>query len=316
VSADDGRVSGRLERLLAFRSFPGLRQVDSTNLSLLAEAARERRFPKGATISFPGEPVRAMHFIRDGEVALMRDGVPARKFRGGDIVGSIAAITRDPAGQHVVAAADTRTFEVERDDLEDALEESFPLLHSALRGMMRGVLASRLELPNDAGFSEPILEPIRPSADLGLVERVLFVRRLLTYGAGGVEAFADLARDMTEIRRPEGTILWEVGEPSQDSVLLYSGVIRCETERNQRFFLGPDSVVGGIDSIAGEPRWFRATAHTDIIALRGEVTELIDVIEDHPNLGLGMLRVAARILSDLHERIDRTALAGGGHRID
>jgi hypothetical protein len=200
----------------------------------------------------------------------------------------------------------------DKDDMEDALEESFPLLYSALRGMMRGALAARLEIEGDAGFSEPILEPLRPAGDLGLVERVLFVRRLLTYGAGGVEAFADLARDMTEVRLAAGTLLWEQGEPARDSLLLYSGVVRCQTDRDQEFFLGPDSVVGGIDSIANEARWFRATAHTNIVALRSEVAELIDVIEDHPSMGLGMVRVAARILSDLHERIDRTTIDSRG----
>jgi CRP-like cAMP-binding protein len=257
-----------------------LRQVDSANLSLLVEMTRERRFPKGATLSFPGEPVRAIHFIRDGEVAFVRDGIPTRRFTGGDIVGGVAALTRDPAGQHVIATKDSRTFEIDKDDMEDALEESFPLLYSALRGMMRGALAARLEIEGDAGFSEPILEPLRPAGDLGLVERVLFVRRLLTYGAGGVEAFADLARDMTEVRLAAGTLLWEQGEPARDSLLLYSGVVRCQTDRDQEFFLGPDSVVGGIDSIANEARWFRATAHTNIVAFPRTFSEpLLHAVE-------------------------------------
>ncbi len=310
MSAEPERM-GRLERLLALRSLPGLSQLEPSHLAMLAEVTKERLLRKGTTLSFAGEPVRAVHLLRSGEVAIMREGVAIRKYRGGDVVGSISALSRDPLGQHAVVTSDARTFEIERDDLEDVFEESFPLLHSALRGMMRGVLGARLQIPVDAGFPEPVLDSSRSHPrELGLVDRVLFGRRLILYGTGSVEALADLARDMTSIEIPRGAEVWPIGIPSPYSLLLYGGLIRCETTKGQTFSFGPDSVVGGIDSLAAEPRWFRAVAETDVVALRSDATHLMDVIEDYPEMGLGILRAAARVLSELNERVDRITLDG------
>jgi CRP-like cAMP-binding protein len=309
---DPERLAGRVERVLALRSFPGLALVDPTHLAIMADVAEERVFTRGATLLSPGAPVRSMHLIRRGEVAVMREGVAMRRFVGGDIVGAIASLTRDPAGQHVVATQDTRTFEIERGDLEDVLEESFSILNSALRGTLRGVIDCRRQIPVDAGFSAPIADMVRGPADLGLVERVLFLRRLLTYGRARVEALAELASGMVEVRLPAGAELWQIGEASPYSLLVWSGVVRGDTERGQRFRFGPDSVVGGIDSIAGAPRWYRATAETEVVALRSEAADLMDVMEDHPDMGLDMLRVGARILTGLYEELDRAALERRG----
>jgi CRP-like cAMP-binding protein len=76
-----------------------------------------------------------------------------------------------------------------------------------------------------------------------------------------------------------------------------------ETPRGHRFRFGPESVVGGIDAIASEPRWYGATAETDLVALRGEVSHLIDVIEENPDMGLDMLRSASRVLADLDAKL-------------
>ncbi len=310
---DEGvRTTGRLERLLALRSFPGLANVDATNLSLLADAAVERTFPKGATVLAPGRPVHAMYFIRDGELAILRDGIAVRTFTGGAIVGAMGVLSRSPLGQHVVATKTTRTFEIPEDDALEAFEESFPLLYAALRGMLRGVLAARREIPENAGFSSPVDPMPRSRPDFGLVERVLFVRKLLTYGRGRVEALAELAREMVPVTFEAGTLLWRVGDPAPHALLVYTGIVECVTDRGQKFVLGPDSVAGGIDSIAGDPRWYDATARTEIVALKSDVAHLIDVIEDNPDMGLDMVRAAARILLDLNDKRDRIRLETRG----
>jgi CRP-like cAMP-binding protein len=309
VPADGGdRLESRVERVLALRAFPGLSDVDANDLAVLTEITHERIYPKGAVLSPPGEPARAMHLIRQGRVAILRDGVPTRRYASGDIVGAIAVLSRSPSGQHVVAELETRTFEIERRDLEDVLEESVSVLLAALRGTMRTVLQARQALPGDAGFDAPISEISREPIGRGLVERVLFARRLLTYGRARVEALAELTREMTEVSAPAGTVLWEPGMPATYSLLVWSGRVLCETPEGQRFRFGPDSVLGGIDSLAAADRWYRASAETDVFALRGDVAHLLDALEDHPDMGIDMLRSGARILLDLHERLDRLSL--------
>jgi CRP-like cAMP-binding protein len=311
VPADGSDGTLRVERLLALRTFPGLAEIDAKNLALIADLIVERTFSKGETILSPGEPVRAMHFIREGTVAIMRNAVPVRHYGTGDVVGGLAALAGAERGQHVVATTDARTFEVDRDGYSDVLEESFPLMHATLRGIMRSVLATRRTLPIDAGFTAPVVEAMRPAPAFSLVERVLFVRKLLAYGRARVEALAELARDMTVVQAEQGVEFYKAGDTSTYSLLVWSGVVRCETDRGQIFRLGPDSVVGGIDSIAAQPRWYRAVADTDVVALRGDTEVLIDVIEDHPDMGIDMLRSAARVLLELHGEQDRMSLDGG-----
>lgn len=297
-----GRLRANVERVLALRSFPGLASVDPAHLSVLADIAVERIIPEGSTLIAPGQPAKAMHLIRRGRVAALHDGAAVRRYGPGEVVGAIATLSPHPTSQHVIAEAETRTFELERRALLDVLEDSFSLLHATLSGILRSTLQARLAIPENAGFSELTPEE-RPHSDLTLVERVLFVRRLLTYGHARVEALAELSREMRRVDFSPGSILWESGEAASYALLLWSGTVHCTTSNGQSFRFGPDSVVGGIDSIAGEPRWFRAVAETPVLALRSDTTHLFDVLEDHPDMGLDMLRAAARILAELNERV-------------
>jgi CRP-like cAMP-binding protein len=310
VPADGSDRAVRVERVLALRNFPGLADVDAKNLALVADLIEARSFSKGETILAPGTPVRAMHFIREGTVAILRNGVPARHYTAGDIVGGLAALAGGERGQHVVATTDARTFEVDRDEFADVLEESFPILYATLRGIMRAILNARRSLPVDAGFSAPIPEALRPTPEFSLVERVLFLRKLLAFGRARVEALAELARDMTVVQAQEGAEFFRANDPAPYVLLVWSGIVRCETDKQQVFRLGPDSVVGGIDSIAAQPRWYRAVAETDVVALRGDTASLVDVIEDHPDMGLDMLRSAAHVLLELQGEQDRISLEG------
>lgn len=307
MPADSGsRLRANVERVLALRSFPGLARVDPAHLSALAEIAVERTVPEGSALIAPGQPAKAMHLIREGRVAALHDGTPVRRFGAGDVVGAIAALSPHPTRQHLVAETETRTFEIERRALLDVLEDSFSLLHATLSGILRSVMLTRLAIPENAGFPELTPEE-RPHSDLSLVERVLFVRRLLTYGHARVEALAELSREMRVVNLSPGSVLWEDGDTAPYALLLWSGMVHCTTPSGQCFRFGPDSVVGGIDSIAGEPRWFRAVVETPVLALRSDSTHLFDVLEDHPDMGLDMLRAAARILSELNERVDDDA---------
>jgi CRP-like cAMP-binding protein len=239
-------------------------------------------------------------------VSILREGTAVRSFGPGGVVGALASLARDPAGQHVVAMEDTHTFEVNVDDFEDVLEESFPTLLGALRGMATNVLEVRKQLGPSAGFREPKSSASSSPSRLGLVDRILFLRRLLAYGKAKIEAIAELAREAEEIRVPAGTTLWQAGDPSSYSLLVVAGEVTCEAPDGQHFVLGHDSQVGGIDSIAGLPRWYSAVSATEVVALRSEVTHLLDVIEDYPDMGLEMLRVVGgflmRLQSELYDR--------------
>lgn len=307
-------TSGQVERMLALRAFPGFSELDMSQLVVLAEIVTERFFHSGTALSTPGKPVTTVTLIRHGRVNVLRDGVPVRMFGAGDVVGGMAAITRDPVGQHIVAVDDVDAFQLEGEDMADVFEESFPVLHAVIRGLARGVLSVRKQMAPGAGYRPPEPPATGVSEPPGLVERILFLRGLLAYGKARVEALADLAREMEYVQVPAGTVFWQQEDASRYSLLILGGIVDCENADGQSFAFGPNSSVGGIDSLAGLPRWYGATARTEVTALRSDVENLLDVFEDHPDIGIEMLRVLARTLMALQARVDRQTLSSQGEK--
>ena len=176
---------------------------------MLAEVVHERFFRRGATLAVPGQLVTSIYLIRSGKVNILREGIAVRTLGGRDVVGAIAAMTRDPSGQHLVVAEDTDTFEISVDDLEDVFEDSYPVLLAVTRTLARAVISARQKIREDAGFDATIEVSLRSVGDLNLVERIVFVRNLMAYGRAKIEALAELALEMVEKRFSAGTVLWK-----------------------------------------------------------------------------------------------------------
>ncbi|MCA9647120.1 MAG: hypothetical protein KC492_40810, partial [Myxococcales bacterium] len=57
----------------------------------------------------------------------------------------------------------------------------------------------------------------------------------------------------------------------------------------------------------GVPRWYTAIAETDVVVLRVEVGDLIDILEDHTELAVNMLRGLSASVLELRRRIGQKA---------
>lgn len=249
--------------------------------------------------------MQSLHMIVDGRVKLLKDGRFMREFVSKNVVGGLAAMTRDPDGQHVVAIDDTITFEFDIDDMFDVLEDHFTIQLAVLRALARQVIELRKELGLRAGFN-----PVDPDAEepevgeLWLVERMNFLRQTLPFGEAHIEVVADIAQSATEMRLPAGSRLWQEGDNSGFTVTLLNGVVDCASRDGaHEFDFAPLSVLGAIDSMAGMPRWYDAVCRTDIVALRGATEHLIDFMEDHPNLASELMRLNSMMILGLHQRI-------------
>ncbi len=69
----------------------------------------------------------------------------------------------------------------------------------------------------------------------------------------------------------------------------------------RRFTAG--GIAGAVESMAGRPRGFSAVAETDVIGLRIESGTLLDTLEEHTDMALGLLHSMAREVLALRERI-------------
>ncbi len=299
------QATGHVQSVLALRTFGGFANLSPGELTVLAEILRPRFFPAGTTLLSPGTPVKSFHMIVDGRVRSLKDGKLIRELVSKQVVGGLAAFTRDPEGAHVVAVEDTLTFECDRDDMEEVFEDNFTIQLAVLRGLAQQVIELRKLLGSRAGFGDYDENLVEPEVgELWLVERMGFLKKTLPFGDAHIEGIAALAQSSKELRFPAGYTLFREGEPSGFTVTLLNGTVDCMSEDGRHCFeFQPLSVLGAIDSLADIPRWYSAVCRTPIIALRGETENFIDFMEDHPSLATQMMRLNARVISEMQQRV-------------
>jgi CRP-like cAMP-binding protein len=295
----------QVERVIALRTLPAFQELSAAELTVVAEHATPRLFPKGASVSRAGAPVRSVHFIIQGSVEVLRKHRPPRIVGAQDVVGALAALTADPQGERVIARQDTATLELEREDLEDIFDDNFPIFLGVLRALARTEIALRRRLGKSAGYAAPKSPaPTREIVNLELLERIFFLRQPMSFAKRRIEALADLAQEAQELDVGSGVELWRAGCVADHSVMLMSGLVECTTDDDsQQFVLGPSAIVGGLDSVAGAKRWYTATTATRVRGLRVDNQVLLDVIEDNMEMASDMLRVFASAIDDLEGRL-------------
>lgn len=296
--------SSNVERVLALRGFPAFRHLSPRDLAVLAEHTTPHVFRAGAPLLRPGMPVRSLHFLLRGRVAILRDGEAHCDAISPEIVGGLRALAQEPRGQHAVAAEDTLTLQLDLDDMEDIFEDRFGIFLATLRAVARAQIGLRRGLGLAAAYSPPVsAEPARAVADLDLVGRLFLLRRTADFARARVEALADIAQEGRVIELAAGQVVWRSGDVADHGILIADGIVTCTSDRgDQRFVFGPGALVGGIDSIANEPRWFEATAEGPVRGLRIETQRLLDTMEDNVELAMDVLRSFARASLELEER--------------
>ncbi len=308
--------SQQVERIIALRRFSGFVNLRPTEIAAIAAFAQEQLFPEGTALTKPGRPVQSIFFIVEGQVDQLEDGEPVRRWGAHDVLGGMAAMTQAPEGQHFVAVDDVIAFEVMYDDMLDVFEDHFSILVAVLGGMSGAMLEARRELGLDGGYepADPPEVPPHSLPRLTLVEKILFLRNMQDMGRHEVEVMAELARGATEWRYDAGTALWRAGDSSDYYLFIVAGCVAGDVPEEpatelrparpaQRIRLGANSPIGIMDALAGVPRWYTAVAETDVVVLRVEAGDLIDILEDHTELAVNMLRRLAGTVLELRKRI-------------
>src|SRR5262249_15250030 len=134
--------------------------------------------------------------------------------------------------------------------------------------------AEMLGLP----FGEPFEVGDR---ELDLVERILFLRRISTFQKTNLNALAMVSQQLEQLSFEPGARIWGVGEPSDSALFVLSGSVACTTADGRKFRYGPQTAVGGIENLAGKPRWYEAVTESRLVALRGRGDGLLDLMEDN-----------------------------------
>jgi CRP-like cAMP-binding protein len=281
---------GGVERALILKTFPGFIRLNAAELGVMAAMTTEKFFPAGTEMHTPGAPVARFHLIVEGKAAVYRHGQVSQELGSRSSLGGLAALTGDPKGIHAVAVEDTLALEFDVDDMRDVFEDNFGILLGVMAAMARTLRELQQMTLGAAVASNKTMPPIEIERPLTVVEKMLFLKRTTNFGDASIEALYELANQTPEVRWKAGDRIWTVGEPTDWSFGLFRGEVECRPPGKPSFGFGPGFVVGGIDSLAGEPRWYECWAVTDARAIRFARSALFDVFEDHPEVGMVLLR--------------------------
>ena len=276
-----------LRRMFALRQFPILADGDLEELATVAENVVERSFARGERATLRGARPAVVHLVVAGPLA------PAGGGRGAgprELSGALEALAHRDARADVVAVEDTTVFELQAFELDDLLEDNHVLMVSALRVIARRVLAASPRRPSGDA-------PRVSQAELGLIDRLLVLKARPELAAAHLQALTPLAHACEEVRWAMGSTVALAGELAARSIFVVEGTLRAGGDLELARY-GPGDAVGLLETFAGERHEHGLEAASPVRALVNRADDLLDAIEDHPDLGLAVLRTLSASLLD------------------
>lgn len=293
--SDQGSQVGVLERLHWLKAFASFKDIPPADLSALAQRASEHFFPGGSAIFSAGERVSAIHLIVEGRVRIQRGGVPLGTREAGEGLGLLALLARSEENTEAIAETATLTLGFTGETFLDILEDHVSVLHHLLQNVCR-LRIEQLEGTTHAitGAPETRSRATR-TGELDLADRLLSLRRALPFAHGNIAALADLARHLKQVHFERGQVLWRLREePAVVFLIPVAGQIAGRLASDDHLSFGPLTTPGMLECVAAIPRWFEASARTEVDALQLDGEHLLDVFDDNEEMAIEYLRLVAR----------------------
>jgi CRP-like cAMP-binding protein len=272
------RAAIPLRRMLALRQFPLFAKVELGELASLAEHISETTRLAGSELAD-----RSLHLVLAGRIEA-RSGGHVDAWGPRDMFGLLEALARRPVPRSIVAD-DLHALRLDAGDFHDVLEDHFGLLRAVLRE-----LSTRLAVLGEPRVTD--LSAALTAGPLNLVERMIVLRQWFPFAGGGLQALAAVAQSVDEVNVPAGTRLSAIGDLVEDSLVVLAGSMRAGMR-----VLSPGSAIHALEAFAGVRHAVELVAVTPARVLRCSNATLLDVLEDHTDLGLAMItRFAGAVL--------------------
>lgn len=286
--ANNLRLISPLERAFHLKRIGGLRDIPPADLAAIALLAHEHAFARGDVLYRTGERVERVHVIVDGSVSV-RGGEHGSQVLGvGEAIGMLSLLARDDTGLEATAETDTVTLALRADDLFNAFEEDFGVLHNQIRDLAMETLRLRKRTPEGTYLAAKDFIGEPPAGDIDLVQRLLYMRSG-GLGTANTDALMTIAQRMRTVRFEAGTKLWQVGDPSGFLYYLVAGRVGCTTPEGTRFTCGPGYPLGNLESQCRASRWYDAVTESAVTALVHDIDVFLDTIEQHFEMALSFV---------------------------
>jgi CRP-like cAMP-binding protein len=272
-----------LRRMLALRRFPVLADAELSELALVAENVTESTLAAGAVVASAGAQLPALHLVVSGEIATL-----ATTWGAGQVFGGLEVLARRPVRERAVTTCETTTLQLLASDAMEVLEDSFGVLRAVLRGLASHTppVAPRVPMPPGSA--------VRP---LGLVERLMALRKLAAFAGAPLDALVALAHAAEELEPAAGTRIACAGERGGALYVVLAGSLRAARD-GQAQALGRGEVIGLIEVLGGLAHAASVEAGEGARVLAVAAASLFDVLEDYTDFGRSIVAALAGALWD------------------
>lgn len=289
-------TAGRMtERMLHLRQVPVGAQLPSPVLGAVAAHMREREVAPGERIVTSGRPAESFFLLTEGAAELRRGKVAIAEVRAPRTLGLSWVLARRRAPFDAIARSRVRALEIESDVFRELLEDHFELLTATIRYLADGITAQRHGLPGEALGLPPVAMGPIPPGPLDVVTRVLLLSKISAFASANINALATFALQMQEVRVPAGHVFWSSGEPAEGALFVFQGDVTARTADGRSFRHGPGTAVGGLEALAGRPRWYGLRAETPVVGLVSRTDLLLDIFENQLGLAMDFAAALARV---------------------
>jgi CRP-like cAMP-binding protein len=137
-----------------------------------------------------------------------------------------------------------------------------------------------------------------------VVEKVLFLQKVDLLSAARTEDLGLLASITEEVLYPEGTTIFEEGQPADGLYVIVRGQVTLMKDGAEIVDLEEGEALGAWDLFEAEPRVSSARATTECLLLRVDRDDFYDLLLDYPEMGQSILKALVR-------RVRKLAKAAG-----
>jgi CRP-like cAMP-binding protein len=283
-----------LRRLLSLRQFAAFANVDLGDLAMVAENVVESTFPAGAEIASAQARVPALHLVLDGRIEARR-GTTIETWGPREVFGLLEVLAGRAATMPAISATETHTLELAATDTLEILEDNFGLLRAVLRGLAAS-LVSLGGLAAPTGFAMP------STSQLTLVERLIVLRQHVPFVGGRLQALAAVAQACEELSWPAGMAVAHAGNAAEGTLMILDGTLRASHAQGPAKILRAGDTFGSLETLAGLRHELTVETVSPVRAMWCPGAAIVDVLEDHTDLGLEMIATFAKALLDGPDR--------------
>jgi len=279
----DVALDGIRDRVLVLRRMPQLAELEHDDLALLAEHAHLVHGRAGTVLLEENSALDRVFIMVEGKGELTRREI-VTEITGPRIVGLLELSAGVEVAPGFALKERSLLLELPAEVMHAMLYENAAIARNIVRLTARGLLASRDNLPYSSEEAGEPREGTWNERSLTTVERVLALRRAPIWARANLDALAELAKHIEEQRVPPGTVLWEIGDEATRSVRVEYGIINCTNQAGSSVRVGAGFQIGALDSLAVQPRSYRAVTETKAILYSVPAATQLAVIEVHSNL--------------------------------